>query len=181
MTMKSFRILLRIVELITPLLEDVTELCKKVEAEWNETNRSGHYGLLFREFMKNDMEFSRVGKGYLQITERDEEGVQIDSHRLETPTSVFTSVMENLSISTLMVYHVNPSCEIKDMPCVVIGDWDWAKTQRQLVKSIFSELVSSGKEMLTISRNARTFVLFPLKHNGEIEGLIHCLLTQEGK
>jgi hypothetical protein len=32
--MRSFRTLLRVVELVTPLLEDIAELCKKVEGEW---------------------------------------------------------------------------------------------------------------------------------------------------
>lgn len=42
--------------------------------------------MLFREFMKNDLTLGVANKGYLQIAERDEDGVLIDSHRLESPT-----------------------------------------------------------------------------------------------
>lgn len=74
--------------------------------------------------------------------------------------------MESLSISTLMVYHTSTSKAIRETPCVVIGESDLAKTQRHIIQSIFSELVGSGKEVMTVTRNGRTFTIIPLRRDG---------------
>lgn len=100
------------------------------------------------------------------MAKRGEEGLQIDSHRLESPNSVIAAVMDKLSIVTLTVYHhIKPSV-IRKLPCVTIGESDAARSQKHIIQSIYTELLNSGKEIMTITRNGNTFTILPLKKNG---------------
>lgn len=88
--------------------------------------------------------------------------------------------MDKLSISTLMIYHnVKPSV-IRELPCVTIGESDAARTQKHIIQSIYIELLNSGKEIMTITRNGKTFTILPLKKNAEVVGMIHCDSIREG-
>ena len=65
------------------------------------------------------------------------------------------------------------------MPCIVAGDGDFAKIQKYIIKSIFAELVASGKEVLTVTRNERTFTTLLLKKEGRRSGLIHLMMGKD--
>lgn len=52
MRLSSFRSLLRIVELVTPIIEEVSSICRRVERSWKEGEKNEHYSLLLQEYLK---------------------------------------------------------------------------------------------------------------------------------
>ena len=52
------------------------------------------------------------------------------------------------------------------------------KIQRYIIRSIYAELLNSGKEVLTVTRNERTFTILPLYKEGKINGLIHLMIDK---
>jgi hypothetical protein len=93
--------------------------------------------LLFREYIKTDLlGTDTLTEGHLQVAARGQEEIQIDSHRLEAPTTVISSVLDRFGIINLMIYHKASSGLLRDMPCIVLGDSDIARTQQHIIHSI---------------------------------------------
>jgi hypothetical protein len=132
MRLSSFRRLLRVVELITPVLEDLSAICRRVEACWEETERYEHYSLLLNEFLKTDLSKE---EGHMQRECRSSE-IEIDSHRLESSVETAKDIMERCGINCLMVYHLGER-GIKDSPCILYGSSEVAASQRFIIDSIY--------------------------------------------
>lgn len=79
-----------------------------------------------------------------------------------------------------MIYHYGKD-GINDLPCIVFGDSELALSQRYIIKSIYEELLSSGKNLLAINRNGQLFNIIPLHMNNIKIGFVNYLSTSSEK
>lgn len=91
MSVRSFRLLLKVVEIIAPLLGEIANLCSRVDYNLQEMHKKSYYQRIFREYLKVDAFRTSLDDRYashLSIENRSEVDMEISSNRLSRPTRI---------------------------------------------------------------------------------------------